>query len=65
MGVDLERFAPPGDASLTGHPLRVLSVARLVAEKGVEDLVIAMRLLRDAGSRRADARRRGAARQDA
>lgn len=47
MGVDLERFAPV-ERSGTG-PLRVLSVSRLVSEKGVEDLVLALRLLADRG----------------
>jgi glycosyltransferase involved in cell wall biosynthesis len=50
MGVDVERFRPP-DRSARGASasLRVLSVCRLVAEKGVEDLVIAVRLLADRG----------------
>ena len=51
MGVDVERFRPAADRSSPGDhaPLRVLSVCRLVAEKGVEDLVIAVRLLADRG----------------
>ena len=48
MGVDVEHFSPAARPS--GGPLRVLSVARLVAEKGVEDLVVALRLLRDRGA---------------
>lgn len=48
MGVDVERFAPaPGERP--PGPLRVLSVSRLVSEKGVDDLVIALRLLGDEG----------------
>lgn len=48
MGVDLERFAPRGAERRPGG-LRVLSVSRLVAEKGVEDLVLAVHLLRERG----------------
>lgn len=48
MGVDVERFAP-GPAERRNGPLRIVSVARLVAEKGVEDLLVALRLLRDRG----------------
>ena len=48
MGVDVEHFSPRGADSPDG-PFRVLCVARLVAEKGVEDLVVALRLLRDRG----------------
>ncbi len=48
MGVDLERFAPRTDPRPPG-PLRVLSVSRLVTEKGVEDLVLAVHLLRERG----------------
>jgi glycosyltransferase involved in cell wall biosynthesis len=44
MGVDLERFAPV-ERTVTDGPLRILSVSRLVAEKGVEDLVLAVHLL--------------------
>ena len=47
MGVDLDRFRP-GPPPPAG-PLRVLTVTRLVAEKGVEDLVLALALLRDRG----------------
>ncbi|MEA2423274.1 MAG: alpha-maltose-phosphate synthase [Thermoleophilaceae bacterium] len=47
MGVDVEHFAT-GESRVDG-PLRVLSVARLVPEKGVEDLVVALRLLGDRG----------------
>ena len=53
MGVDLERFAPAADDEqpATVAPLRVaLASARLVTEKGVEDLVVALRLLRDRGT---------------
>ncbi len=46
MGIDLERFAPAQSRADAG-PLRILSVCRLVSEKGVEDLVVALRLLRD------------------
>jgi glycosyltransferase involved in cell wall biosynthesis len=48
MGIDLDRFAPAEHERYDG-PLRVLSVARLVSEKGVEDLVVALRLLADRG----------------
>jgi glycosyltransferase involved in cell wall biosynthesis len=48
MGVDLERFAPTAAERAPG-PLRILSVARLVSEKGVEDLVVALRLLAGRG----------------
>ena len=47
MGVDVERFAPA--AGERDGPLRVLSVARLVSEKGVEDLIVALRLLTERG----------------
>lgn len=47
MGIDLDRFTPAGERP--PGPLRVLSVARLVSEKGVEDLVVALRLLADRG----------------
>lgn len=48
MGIDLERFAPsPPPSNRSG--LHVLSVSRLVSEKGVEDLVVAIRLLADRG----------------
>jgi len=50
MGVDVERFAPAAFEPISpGRPLRVLSVTRLVSEKGVEDLVVAVRLLADRG----------------
>lgn len=52
MGVDVEHFSPadPPTPPADGvGPLRVLSVARLVSEKGVEDLVVALRLLTDRG----------------
>jgi glycosyltransferase involved in cell wall biosynthesis len=48
MGIDLDRFVPRGAPS-GSEPLRVVSVCRLVAEKGVEDLVVAIRLLADRG----------------
>ena len=48
MGIDLERFRPGGEARDDG-PLRIVCVARLVPEKGVEDLVLALRLLADRG----------------
>ena len=48
MGVDVERFAPRPAERAEG-PLRILSVTRLVSEKGVEDLVVALRLLQDRG----------------
>jgi glycosyltransferase involved in cell wall biosynthesis len=48
MGIDLDRFVPRTAARRDG-PLRVVSVCRLVAEKGVEDLVVAARLLADRG----------------
>jgi glycosyltransferase involved in cell wall biosynthesis len=43
MGIDLERFAPFARAG--GPELRILCVSRLVPEKGVEDLVVALGLL--------------------
>jgi glycosyltransferase involved in cell wall biosynthesis len=49
MGIDVEHFAPAEDP-VPAEPFRVLTVARLVPEKGVEDLVIATRLLRDRGT---------------
>jgi glycosyltransferase involved in cell wall biosynthesis len=50
MGVDVERFVPAvAGVDRPAGPLRVLSVARLVSEKGVDDLVIALRLLADRG----------------
>jgi glycosyltransferase involved in cell wall biosynthesis len=49
MGVDLERFTPHDSSRAANEPLAVLSVSRLVAEKGVEDLVVAMRVLADRG----------------
>jgi glycosyltransferase involved in cell wall biosynthesis len=45
MGVDVSHFSPREDAPGAHGPLRILSVARLVTEKGVEDLVLALRLL--------------------
>jgi glycosyltransferase involved in cell wall biosynthesis len=48
MGIDLGHFKPVDDRPADG-PLRVLSVARLVAEKGVEDLVVAIALLAERG----------------
>lgn len=49
MGVDLERFRPTPRERAAGEDLRILSVARLVPEKGVEDLVVAVRLLGEQG----------------
>jgi glycosyltransferase involved in cell wall biosynthesis len=48
MGIDLDRFTPTERDEGDGR-LRILSVARLVSEKGVEDLVVALRLLADRG----------------
>jgi phosphatidylinositol alpha-1,6-mannosyltransferase len=48
MGIDLERFRP-AEAARDEGPLRILCVARLVAEKGVEDLVLALKLLAGRG----------------
>jgi glycosyltransferase involved in cell wall biosynthesis len=48
MGIDLDRFVP-AERPEDGGPLRVISVSRLVSEKGVEDLVVAARLLSDRG----------------
>jgi glycosyltransferase involved in cell wall biosynthesis len=48
MGVDVQRFTPTEEPRADG-PLRVLSVARLVWEKGVEDLVVSLQLLADRG----------------
>jgi len=47
MGVDLERFAPCDRPA--APELRILSVCRLVPEKGVEDLVVAVGLLAGRG----------------
>lgn len=49
MGVDLSRFTPRPPSADATAPLRVLTVCRLVPEKGVEDLVVAARLLADRG----------------
>jgi len=49
MGVDLTRFTPRPPSADAAGPLRVLTVCRLVPEKGVEDLVVAARLLADRG----------------
>ena len=46
MGIDLERFTPSAGRPAAG-PLEILSVARMQWEKGVEDLVIAVKLLAD------------------
>jgi glycosyltransferase involved in cell wall biosynthesis len=43
MGIDLERFAPVARAE--SAQLRILCVSRLVPEKGVEDVVVALGLL--------------------
>jgi glycosyltransferase involved in cell wall biosynthesis len=48
MGIDLDRFVPRG-ARFGGGPLRIVSVSRLVPEKGVEDLIVGTRLLADRG----------------
>ena len=49
-GIDLERFRPARrDERPADRPLEILSVSRLVEEKGVEDLVIAAGLLRRRG----------------
>jgi glycosyltransferase involved in cell wall biosynthesis len=48
MGVDVEHFAPV-PLGRDGGPLRILCVSRLEAEKGVVDLVVAVRLLHDQG----------------
>ena len=46
MGVDVERFAPAAAADdRRDGRMRILCVSRLVSEKGVEDLVVALRLL--------------------
>jgi phosphatidylinositol alpha-1,6-mannosyltransferase len=45
MGVDLDRFRPTPRDRAAGEDLRILSVSRLVPEKGVEDLVVALHLL--------------------
>jgi glycosyltransferase involved in cell wall biosynthesis len=50
MGVDLERFRPVPRERATGEDeLRILAVNRLVPEKGVEDLVVALHLLAQQG----------------
>jgi glycosyltransferase involved in cell wall biosynthesis len=49
MGIDLDRFRPARGRRVGGGPLEILCVARLVPEKGVEDLVQAVALLRDRG----------------
>ena len=48
MGIDLDRFTPAG-GERDSRPLRVVSVSRLVSEKGVEDIAVALRLLSDRG----------------
>jgi glycosyltransferase involved in cell wall biosynthesis len=50
MGIDLDRFRPAGAPRGDG-PLEILCVARLVPEKGVEDVVVALGLLRERGVR--------------
>lgn len=49
MGVDLQRFHPTRAQPPDAAHLRVLCVGRLVSEKGVEDLVVALRLLAERG----------------
>lgn len=49
MGVDIARFAPAPRSSDQRGDLRILSVSRLVPEKGVEDLVAALGLLHASG----------------
>jgi glycosyltransferase involved in cell wall biosynthesis len=49
IGIDTERFSPRG--ARVGDELRILSVSRLVREKGVEDLLIAFGLLVRGGVR--------------
>jgi len=49
-GIDLERLPPPATRGNGGGPLRVLFVGRLSAPKGIEHLLRACALLRDAGA---------------
>lgn len=44
-GLDLARFPPPPARDATPRPLRLLSVGRLVAKKGYDDLLAALALL--------------------
>jgi glycosyltransferase involved in cell wall biosynthesis len=46
IDVDFFGFAPPAPAAL---PFRILSVGRLVAKKGYDDLLLALKILDDAG----------------
>ncbi len=48
-GVDLRRFSPPATRPNGSGPLRVLCVGRLSAPKGIQHLLHACALLRDAG----------------
>jgi glycosyltransferase involved in cell wall biosynthesis len=49
MGVNLERFAPAERPPRSDRDLRILTVCRLEPEKGVQDLIVALRLLEDRG----------------
>lgn len=50
MGVDIDMFAPSAaPSSRQDGVLRILSVCRLVSEKGVEDILVAAHLLADRG----------------
>ena len=53
MGIDLERFTAPDGAGERDEdrPLEILCVSRLVHEKGIEDVVVAVGLLRRQGVR--------------
>lgn len=44
-GLDLSRFPDPPDRTGHGRPLRLLSVGRLVAKKGYDDLLAALSVL--------------------
>ena len=44
-GLDLARFPPPPDSRPASGPLTILSVGRLVAKKGYDDLLTALSLL--------------------
>jgi glycosyltransferase involved in cell wall biosynthesis len=48
-GVDLEKFVPRPAGSIVGDPPLILSVGRLVAKKGYDDLLRSAAMLRDRG----------------
>ena len=46
-GVDLERFGPDGPAERRGQRARIVSIGRLVARKGIDDVIRALPALPD------------------